>query len=564
MLFELLVLVFLVVTVLAYVNKEKWLAGQAFLLTIAAFVLYLQHARVTKKKPSVERFSEPLTNSPEIANKLMDLLRNPSTTTPSTTTNTTTSVPSPEPTSTVPKEIALIYPLGLTMYFNSFLATSTNSVRTQRVWKNMVPPLPGCSDESSTHLTFDSVPGTYNRGFYLRENKLTGPPSHMLGINGQTSFSMFFTLKFETFTNTSDKPMDLFRIYANTETINGLSMTIEDTMTNVGANYTLNMRIQYGSKNKCLACVGGQNCESFDTDVVQGEEFVIPGVILNTNNIYTFVLIKDFDHIKLVMSYNNMSIHEVLVDKHLSIQEDVAFSNKEFKLNPHGNVNAITYFVGFMDRALNEGAVSMLRTHIRDYLNILDPDITSRVEEIAELEKQLQTYQVCPYDSVTCQSCPQIQDWGKPNAIEVADNTCLSAIAQYCTTHKTDDGCQCWDPNNQRYNTSGCESVRRAYDTQNYINKNTLTPADLDFIRSNYSLCPKPVESETLPTETVVYNPYQKSTSTSLSLSTASKLINPSQYLQTNAEPLDLDGDGIQDTVTQKKETGFWGWLLGF
>lgn len=602
MLFESLVIVFLVVTLIAYQNKDIWLATQSFLLSMAVFILYIQHAHVKQN----QRFPKPpktisegfqntattatatmttdsskeatataqLTNSLEYANRMLAMLTaNPTSTGVLTTPGATTvsATPVAIPSKNVPDEIKPFVSMGLTMFFSSFLATENNSVYSQRVWRNYVPPLPGCTDEANTHLIFDTVPSVGSRGFLLNQNKIKGPPSHMLGISGPNSFTFFMTLKFNDH-RTSTLPIDLFRIYANTLTINGLSMTMgkDVVLEKDGETMTMELSVKYGSKNVCAACTGGVNCGQYD---VKGEEFTLPEVILNKKHVHTFVLIKRENILHLIRLHNEMKMP--LINQTLHHPEDVTFSNKEFEINPNGNLNAHIYMTGFFNRALSDAEVNRLGEYIKEYTDMLDPEVTSFREKVDVLQKEVQDLKKCPYNESTCKSCTQIDNWAAPNALATADKLCFSAIHKYCTATPTGPGCECWDPKNPRYNSDGCISTRRMYDNENYLDRNNMSSDDLAFIRDKYSVCqfkeatPPDAKSKTLSTDVSQEDVADvlKSTRTPIRINRTA-FIDPVAVLEKRSttqlfDPMDaLNPLNVLDPIPVDKKKGFWDWLL--
>lgn len=599
MLFESLVIVFLVVTLIAYQNKDIWLATQSFLLSMAVFVLYIQHARVKQLqlfpkpiKPISEGFQNTappmtgdskeataqLTNSLEYANRMLAML----TATPSTTgTATTSAAPStaqtaappapPTPSKLVLDEIKPFMSMGLTMFFSSFLSTENNSVYSQRVWRNYVPPLPGCTDEANTHLIFDTVPSLGSRGFLLNQNKIKGPPSHMLGISGPNSFTFFMTLKFNDH-RTSTLPIDFFRIYANTLTINGLSMTMgkDIALEKDGETMTMELSVKYGSKNVCTACMGGNNCGQYD---VKGEEFTLPEVILNKKHVHTFLLIKRENMLHLIRLHNDTKIP--LINQKLHHPEDVTFSNKEFEINPNGNLNAHIYMTGFFNRALSDAEVNRLGEYIKEYTDILDPEVTSFREKVEALEKEVQDLKKCPYNEDTCKSCTQIDNWAAPNTLATADKLCFSAIHKYCMATPTSPGCECWDPKHPRYNSEGCISTRRMYDNENYLDRNNLSSDDLAFVRDKYSVCqfkdatPPDAKTRTLSTDVPQEDVADvlKSTRTAIRIN-RDAFIDPVAVLEKRTttqlfDPHDaLHPLNALDPIPVEKKKGFWNWLF--
>jgi hypothetical protein len=556
LLLQALVVLYFAVALLAARHGDAWLAAQTTLLTLAVFVLYVHALRFA---PSAEGFAEqasavsgadaalgvaPPTSGVDMSvyENLQALLGQPTTVVAtggavSAPAATAAAAPAPllapAPAPAVPRVIAPIPPelralagsgRNLTLYYNSFWEIEkTGGAAPVRTWPSWMPPSAGVGGAAygggdPGTLVFQPPTNIETQyGYSLTGTVLEGPPSHQLGIQGDGSFTVFCTLRFTGFGSgaaagvagaaEATAAKDLFRIYANTPTLNGLALTVTNaTLASPSAPtlYNVDMVLQFGSKTYCVCGAPGSTVsvpatEAAGTGAAAGQAFAVEGLVVDTSKVYTLVIAKDAQNRTLTMwsleDHRNTvpELNKKIVAGAAVQAEDVLLSNKPLTFNPNRNMQAVLYALGFYNKALSEAEVGVLREHLKDFVDLLDAEVTG-------LREQLNAFLACPYDSAyvcanACENITSASNWGRPNVLlGSASPACLTAIAGYCRSNVTRPECECWDPAKTKYSDPGCVTLRRAYDPVSYLDKTALTDDDLSFIKANYDskLCPAP------------------------------------------------------------------------
>lgn len=366
---------------------------------------------------------------------------------------------------------------NLTIYYSAFSKISYPH-NTKR-WLNISPyfssPQNICPDIKiqDTNAEFSDIPSySPDNGFALGLNKITGPMSHQLGINANDSFSIFFSMSFNEFLQNEPNDLILLKLYANTETNNGLSMVINKDYT-IQSNGTvlLNGTLSFGNQTETLA---------------------IPQI--TPEYIYLFVIIKQ-GHNLIINMYPNVGDLSSTYSRYstlgtFQVNGDVLLSNKEMIINNNKNLQAHIFNFGIYNKAITTQTISAiytnLQTQIQKYSQVLQ-DLNSA---ISKLNKKIEDIKKCPYDDNVCKTCNNIKDWtNMTNIILNASPECLSAINEYCSKNPGKEICSCWNPSNVLSQTSACKSYTSIFNGGKCITPDNLDSNTLDIIKSKYKFC---------------------------------------------------------------------------
>lgn len=374
---------------------------------------------------------------------------------------------------------------GLILYYSSFDKASFPGSAVS--WKNIAPffktPQTDCPEitYNATHLTFETEPG-YARdlGFTLNQNKITGPKSHLLGINGNGSFTLGFLAKFDSF-SPSTLTFDLYQQFANLPGMSGIKLYIKPNSTMFGTDgYAVNMVLQIGSKEIPTKDPG--NFES-------------PSYILHTSQVYLIMVTKEGAHVSLDLYPNVGNISGTtaatrLIDQVDISQEEIMFSNKPVLINGNKNLSAKLYSVAIYNRALNTDQSVALFNHYKIEVNRSNRVIKEFVTKIQELKGQIANSRACPYNEAICTECVGIDDWtNMQEIITNASQGCLNAIHQFCSQNPTNKLCACWNSKNVVSRTTQCQNYVSIFSSEPQCTMEKITPEMLDQIKSRNNLC---------------------------------------------------------------------------
>lgn len=451
----LIVLFLLVVVLLIAATKHKYaMVFQALVMFIAVGILMVHVMR--SKQIRAESF--------------IDM--------PSTTTTTTTASGDDE-------NIAPISN-SLTTYVSSFSSLSYKTSGDSRIWVNIAPSTNTststcANDAMAKNFMFDTAPQTTtpDKGFFLKQHRILGPKSYLLGINGDTSYTMFFVMKFESFN--SNENYELFKLFANVESTNGLSMFIsKGSVLKMDREpyYQVTLYVKHGNQQPYV-CNGGS-------------------VTIDTRATYLFTIVKNFNKlsVRLFLLRTNPAneapvnlLDETDVGSDVNSQS-IMFSNKEMVVNAYQNLNGNIYAMGFYNKALNDTAeLPALRDHFNKQFEKYSTVELQRQEQVQKYADTITEMKSCPYDDATCLKCGNVIDWSTTNHLLDADSACLATIDDYCTTHPTSERCSCWNPNGVNYNSAVCVNMRNMYKQTSCVNLDNLTDDQVNAVKAKYNLC---------------------------------------------------------------------------
>ena len=375
------------------------------------------------------------------------------------------------------------FAVGMTVYYSAF--TPTSYPNTSRRWFNISPFFATATGNAScpdvkmenTHMTFNSDV-TFNKsdGFLLGRNYITGPKSYQMGISMNDSFSIAFTMHFDSF-STSTKPLQLLNMYANTLGNNGLSLYIANdyTKANETGDYSVKMYIAFGDMDPVLVKL----------------------TTINTTHVYIFMIQKSGQNLNLNI-YPNVAVTTASASMFIEgaqiavpLTQDVLLSNKELVINANANLQAHIYNLAIWNKMISATSTIDFYNSTKTELQKSDPTLASLSGYISDLRKQVLAQKSCPYDASTCAACTGVTDWTNVSDVILnAGTECLSKIDMYCTNNPTDNKCTCWNSSSVLSDTAGCKSYKAIFNKDSQVcNVDNIDADTLDQIRKKYNMC---------------------------------------------------------------------------
>ena len=373
----------------------------------------------------------------------------------------------------------------LTLYYSVFNKKSIGISQWNNISKYTLSN--GCSSSDANFKYSTQEPSIRREtGLYLGLNSLTGPESYKLGIVANDSFTIFFTIKFNDLSNISDK-MNVFSMYANTTTNNGLSMYLQFNKKITEDLMMIDGIIEYGD-----------------------QELQMKALNINVNYIYLCVIRKEGNNINLNLFPNigdlNSNSNNVfnLLSTNIGIQ-DVLLSNKNIMINNTKNLQAHIYNFGIFSKYLD--ILSGLYLHIQSELQKNNTVVKNFNSIINSLQQQIQQSQDCPYNCSVQASCPEITNWCNfSDVITKASPVCLQSINNFCEANPTNAMCTCWNNNNNLCKTNQCINFVNIFKDKKCLMTDTIDDPTLSIIKTKYNLCACPAQ---VPVQTVQTVPVQ-------------------------------------------------------
>jgi hypothetical protein len=375
------------------------------------------------------------------------------------------------------------FAVGMTVYYSAF--TPTSYPNTSRRWFNISPFFATATGNATcpdvkmdnTHMTFNSDV-TYNKtdGFLLGRNFIKGPKSYQMGISMNDSFTIAFTMQFDSF-STSTTALQLFTLYANTRGNNGLSLYVANdyAKANETGDYTVKMFLAFGDM----------------------EPVPVKITTLNTTHVYIFLIQKSGQNLSLTI-YPNVAATTASpsmfidgIQMSIPLTQDVLLSNKELVINENGNLQAHIYNLAIWNKMISATSTIDFYNNVKTELQKNDPTLASLSGYISDLKKQVLAQKSCPYDTSTCAACSGVTDWTNMSDIILnAGSECLSKIDMYCTNNPTDAKCTCWNTSSALSSTEGCKSYKAIFNKDGpHCNVDNIDADTLDQIRKKYNMC---------------------------------------------------------------------------
>ena len=389
----------------------------------------------------------------------------------------------------------------LALYYSSFSASSIEDLSKQ-VWKNMSEFLVGnkmvkdasnasCSvnEMDQTFIEFSSKP-PFDRmnGIILNDNIATGPPSYQLGITGAANFTLFFTFKFMSVPTSISKPIQLFNMYANTQSNNGLSITIKNIapIPEFPTRFRASINVVYSG----ISIADNQ----VDTDKAIFDVNTPVLLMLTRKDSTIIVSLKTFNGVETMPRIVPLKDNELVIPPE---ELGLLFSNKRMEINKSGSAGISIYNFGIYSTNLLEDQ----KIGLYDYISYE----IMRLYEMEYLRSFLGAVHIaeeasaCPYGEDVCSSCPDVTTWTSPVDIVTASDDCRKAIDAFCSQNPHIVQCECWDPKYstdtkcQKYINVIRSSASNVLDMGSCVNPTNIDPDTLSMIKNKYNLMDKPI-----------------------------------------------------------------------
>lgn len=351
---------------------------------------------------------------------------------------------------------------GLTMYMSCFSARAYSEKADAKLWRNIAgeEEHPGAEsgERPPRHLHFSSHPSFSRRdGFALGTNKLVGPPSFQMGIRGDMTFTLFVLCQFtgvlpadtaasekEGDVAAGSKPAVLFRLFANTQGNNGISLLASDAQATAKGStlLTVRLRLRFGEDTEV-------ECKTSE-----GDSWVVDPQ-------HKYLLIVGKSNGRLTVRVMDVQAAEAkalqLADAPLLTKETVQLSNKDMTINEAGNWEANLQAFGCYDRVLSDRDVITLYDHYKAQYKVFDPTYVKLMDTIERLARS----SACPFNPVTCSACRGSMDgkWDSAEALVTADERCRKAVGNFCVRNPSHPRCSCWSINSPAYHEQ-CRTYR--------------------------------------------------------------------------------------------------------
>lgn len=375
---------------------------------------------------------------------------------------------------------------GQTIYYSAFSAQSYP--RGGRNWFNICPyfasPQSECPNVriENTHALFSEMPG-YSKatGFSLGPNIVTGPMSYQMGISLNDSFTIAFTIQFDSFSSVPPTSnIEIFKMFANTSGNNGLALYIRPDYTPVGTDFNVNMFIEFGDSGPLKIA----NLPPINTSFVYIIVVSKQGLNLNFN---LYPNITDLNS-----SINNSFTFQIVLPP-----SDVLLSNKELAINRMGTLQGHIYNWGVWNKALGVSNIAPFYANAQVELQKTNPVLINYAQQFAALNNQLKAANSCPYDASTCSACKGVTQWNNMSDLILnGGSDCMAAIDNYCKNNPNASMCTCWNTSSALSGTSMCmqyKSIYQGADSCAIKNLDDIDTESMNLIQNKYNLCSCPL-----------------------------------------------------------------------
>jgi len=240
----------------------------------------------------------------------------------------------------------------LTLYYSAFSKGSYTNEEDSKKWLNISPYMKKEKQngqnmyvlpyDKSHILAGDESSYVQRRdGISLRDQILIGPPSHLLGIKGNSSFMIFMVLRLNRFAKPGEDH-ELLKLYGNTNQnmcfIDGLQLSFEPQAHEKDAQLiSVKFRLQFGS-----------------------DEALQEIVRLNISKPYMFIVKKEMKSLSLMMhdmsSDASSESSKVIISPKDVQNNNVLLSNKEMRINQTKNIDALLYAFGVYNEPLTDAS----------------------------------------------------------------------------------------------------------------------------------------------------------------------------------------------------------------
>lgn len=387
----------------------------------------------------------------------------------------------------------------LTLYYSAFSKGSYTSDEDSKQWMNISPYLKKEKETNpnnsqilpydKSHISAsDESPYVQRRdGVSLRDQMLIGPPSHLLGIKGNASFTIFMVCRFNRF-NKPDKPdkpdkpgehHELLKLYGNTDQNNGLLLTLEPQAHEKDAQIiSVKWALQFGADPPLESAGSARNAK-------EGDKMLR----LNITKPYMFVVKKELKEISLTvhdMSTDASSDAIQVAIPATDVQDNnVLLSNKELRINQNKMIDGVLFAFGVYNEALTD--VSNLHHHLFKELDKRTDDFMDKARLMVAFQQELEQMRACPFDVNICRECADVDDWTNINEIVLSSDKCKKAIDEYCTANPNDSKCICWSED--KLKEPNCRAFVNIFRRDKHSMIENLTDEQIEVIKEKYKLC---------------------------------------------------------------------------
>lgn len=368
---------------------------------------------------------------------------------------------------------------ALTLYYSIFSKSSLSEIEDNELWKNISPHFKNNANINyktlnydNSHIQFSETPSINSSyGIGINSNKATGPPSHILGMKGNSNFSLFTVIKFDKLPDPSTNFHNLIKLYGNTLNNNGLDLSLQSLPHKSDAKVVdVKFSLKFGDEDAML--IKNDVSETFPLDL---------------DKKYMIVITKRQQ--ELIMNIHDMNVdftHETVIPLiHGEIKDtNMLFSNRRFQINEASTLHGTIYAFGIYKKSIQDE--SHLHRYIYKQLIKKQDRFIKESEIIIKFQEEIDLMRSCKYDKQVCKECIEIDDWTNINQIINASPKCKSSIDTYCQNNLNDPKCACW--RDEKINDIECRSYVNIFKREPLHNVETLNGDILEDVKKKYNL----------------------------------------------------------------------------
>lgn len=380
------------------------------------------------------------------------------------------------------KDIATVY---LTIFNN--ISYNYNGINNR--WNNVIPPDPKvCSGDNSTFYLEMLPHFSKTKGLYLGTNKITGPLCNNLGINLQSTFTIFFScIHGDMGTNNTSSEIEFFKLYGNTNNNNALAFYIERDSLELDdqSNQNAKLLLKWIDETNEIECkVRPQDNK----------------ITLRKDVLSLYFIVKQPDMITVYYTFEGnedpITLGSISIDT--TQTSSANFSNKEMMINRFKNYKGSLFQFGIFKNSLSTDEISSIKNHIvTEYRKNTNLEFQRVLELYREMQTKLEQITKCPFnDKAACNDCSTISNWTDINQIINAPSICKQSINSFCAKNKEHTMCRCWDPTYVGYQTDSCKLFRSIFSKNidefiKNIDQNSIETIKTTFNLVEKNDCPK-------------------------------------------------------------------------
>lgn len=366
----------------------------------------------------------------------------------------------------------------LTLYYSIFSKSSLPEIEDNELWKNISPYFKNISNGNyktlsyeKSHIQFSENPYiNSNYGLGINSNKATGPPSHLLGMKGNGTFSLFTVIKFDKLPEPGSYH-SLIKMYGNTLNNNGLDLSLQSLPHKLEAKVVdVKLSLKFGDEEPIY--IKNDANETFPLDL---------------DKKYMIVITKRQQ--ELILNIHDMNVdftHETVISlMHGEIKDpNMLFSNRRFQINEASTLYGTIFAFGIYKKSIHDE--SHLHRYIYKQLLKKQDRFIKESEIIIKFQEEIDLMRSCKFDKQVCKECIEIDDWTNINQLINANKKCKTSIDNYCQNNLNDPKCACW--RDDRINDNECQSYVNIFRQEPLHNLDTLNGNILEDVKKKYNL----------------------------------------------------------------------------